>query len=178
MKLIDCIFPKQCLICSRIGEDICNHCLKGLTRTLPSCCICNKISNNYLTHPNCSNYHIQYFTGWYLTKDIETSLMRKKNYHLYSTYDLLLNNLINYLKIQDLINISNIYPIPSENKNDYLLNNHLSRKIAKKVNKVKNILFVGEYLSDTQNIINKTKGLSIKEPLNVHILVLFKPIPV
>lgn len=104
--------------------------------------------------------------------------MRKKNYHLYSTYDLLLNNLINYLKIQDLINISNIYPIPSENKNDYLLNNHLSRKIAKKVNKVKNILFVGEYLSDTQNIINKTKGLSIKEPLNVHILVLFKPIPV
>jgi len=177
MKLIDYIFPKQCLICSRIGEDICNHCLKGLPHTLPSCCICNKLSNNYLTHTNCSIYNIQYFTGWYLTKDIETSLIRKKEYHLYSAYDFLLNNLIAYLKIEDLIYSSHIYPIPSQNKDDFCLNNHLSRRIPRTGNKGENILFIGETLPDIQNVLNKAKGLSIKEPLNIHILVLFKPIP-
>lgn len=177
MKLIDYVFPKQCLICSKIGEDICNHCLKGLTRTLPSCCICNKLSNNYLTHTNCLNSHIQCFTGWYLTKDIQVSLLRKKTTHLYSVYELLFNNLITYLKIGDFINSSHVYPVPSENKDDFLLNNHMSRKIAKKANKETAILFVGEYLPDIQNVINKTKGLSIKEPLSIHILVLFKPIP-
>ncbi|GEM_PF-2565323 len=177
MKLVDFIFPRQCLICSKVGEEICDSCMKRIPHALPSCCICRKLSNRSRTHTKCNDIPIQYFAGWYLTKEIESKLNKKKQYHIYSVYEYLIIKLIRYLDIKNLIANSKIFPIPTHKKNDYLLNSFLCNSIGREKERNTNVVFVGEYLTDVKKIVENTKGLHMKEPFNIYILVLFEPIP-
>lgn len=55
MFLIDLLFPKFCLGCSRIGSYICHKCFKRLkVIDKPTCLYCHKQSYLGLTHPKCS----------------------------------------------------------------------------------------------------------------------------
>ncbi len=53
MDILDILFPKSCVICSKHGDYLCNRCKKLFKRTLPECYICRKISPQYLTHNYC-----------------------------------------------------------------------------------------------------------------------------
>jgi len=54
MSLIDILFPKFCLGCSRIGSYVCHKCFKKLkVIDKPTCLYCHKQSYLGLTHPKC-----------------------------------------------------------------------------------------------------------------------------
>jgi len=177
MSLVNYLFPKQCVLCSRIGEDICNSCIKKLIHKLPSCYICKGLNNNYLTHHKCLEKPIQYFTGWYLSKDLEIKLRKKRLNSLFSIYEYLLRILILYLDIQNLVDSSYIYPILSSKKDEYRLNRFLAKKFNRYGKDKKSILYIGGYESDIQDTIDRTKGLHSKEPFDIYFLVLFELTP-
>jgi len=53
INLLDTIFPKNCSICQKRGDYLCDHCKKLFKRTLPECYICRKLSPYYKTHYEC-----------------------------------------------------------------------------------------------------------------------------
>ncbi len=52
--MLDFLFPKECLVCSKLGSWLCKKCSKKLVSTLPSCYICKGLSNGYKTHKDCT----------------------------------------------------------------------------------------------------------------------------
>lgn len=52
--MLNILFPKECLICSKVGNWLCSKCKSKLIRTLPNCYICKTLSNNYITHAKCT----------------------------------------------------------------------------------------------------------------------------
>jgi ComF family protein len=52
-NILDSLFPKSCIICSRKGTYLCNRCKKLFKRNLPECYLCRRISPNYKTHKKC-----------------------------------------------------------------------------------------------------------------------------
>ncbi len=171
MRLIEYLFPCQCVVCSKVGQSICPRCIKGLSRTLPMCCICNKLNNGYLTHNSCSETQIHYYTGWYISKEIERTLYKKVERRLWNSHLYLLDTLISRLNLKEIVKMSKKYPIQSERKNIYQLNKYLCNNIEG-TNKDKNILFVGERLENIQEIKEIIRGLP-RNPLNIYILSIF-----
>ncbi len=51
--MLNLLFPKECLVCSRTGLWLCKTCQKRLYPTLPNCYICKKLSNDFKTHSQC-----------------------------------------------------------------------------------------------------------------------------
>ena len=171
MRLIEYLFPCQCIICSKVGEHICPRCLKGLPHTLPICCVCKKLSNKGVTHSHCSNLNITYFTGWYLSEKMNKIFDEKVQKGIWSIYLTLLTILITYLRIGNLVKECRIYPLPSNSINTFKLNMSLSKSL-KGGEDNKNILLVGERLENIQEVEDVIKGLAIS-PLNIYILCLF-----
>jgi hypothetical protein len=170
MNIIDFLFPKQCIFCSRIGYEICPTCHTKLIRSLPSCCICKKISKDYWTHDECINGKIQCFTGWYISKDISSTLERRKSIGIYSTYLHLLNELIESFQLTEYIQNSTVLPIPSKDISTKKLNQYLSKTIHSGESNSLNLLFIGESVGDVKDIL---KGLPLWKPFNIKILSLF-----
>ena len=172
MNIFEYIFPKQCLICSKIGENVCSNCIKELSYTLPSCFICKKLSNRYWTHKNCLDFDIQCFTGWYLSKNFEYELKKKIEMGIYSTHISLLNILIYHLHLEDIIENSQIYPIQSKNRDINNLNINLAKSINTSVKEKEDILFIGYTIENSNNLLKNIKGL-YTEPSHLRILILF-----
>lgn len=105
MSILDYIFPKQCIFCSKIGEYICKECIKKLPRALPCCCICKTLSNEGNVHSKCkfTDINIKYLRGWYKGRDIYKELEKKLNSSLFSYHIFLIKLLTIQLDIQDYI---------------------------------------------------------------------------
>ena len=177
MGLLDFIFPKECILCSRIGTDICDSCIKTFAHTLPSCPICNKLSKEYITHLECSNNQIQFYTGWYLTKGLEYILLGKRDTHIYSLYLYLLRSLIQYLSIDEIVNTSNLLPILSIDKGDTELNSFLVKHIHNRNCIKKDILYIGWLQTSSNEYIEYMRRLPFGESSKVRFLILFKTTP-
>ena len=142
MCIINRIFPKQCIICSKVGEDICTNCLKKLPRYLPQCPICHKLNNGYYTHKNCYSKQIQCFTGWSISKELEIKL--KQNIF---TYKDLLTNMISYLSAQEMIKESLIIPLYSKDPIIFDINKAICKDL-RSYGKKQYILLTGFNLED------------------------------
>ena len=171
MRLIEFLFPCQCVVCSKVGEYICPKCIKGIPHCLPICCVCNKLSNKGLTHSFCSNINITYFTGWYISEKMSKIFDQKKEKGNFNIHLRLFTTLLNYLKIYDLIKECHVYPLPSKDINTYKLNRILCKNIEGK-RKSQNIIFIGDSLEDIEEIQKLIRGLPYS-PLNIYILCLF-----
>jgi len=177
MNIFDYIFPKYCLICSRIGKDICDNCLKGIPHTLPSCCICKKLSNGYFTHKSCFEIPFQCFTGLYISNSLKLELERKSNLGIYSTHTYILDRIIEHFSLNSTLNRSNIYPIESDKKEVRVLNNILATRLKVSFKNKRDILLIGASIENKELLLQQVKGLCT-EPFNLRILVLFEePIP-
>ena len=53
MKIIDTLFPKECLGCGRLGGYLCQDCAFKLKRTKATCPVCEKPSIDGMTHIKC-----------------------------------------------------------------------------------------------------------------------------
>lgn len=171
MRLIEYLFPCQCVICSKVGEYICPKCINGIPHTLPLCCICNKLSNRCLTHAHCSNLNITYFTGWYLSNKMGNIFNQRIQKGIRRLHLSFLTALILYLKIENLIKDCRVYPLPSKNINTLKLNKFLCKSI-KGTRKSKDILFVGNRLENIREVEEVIRGLTYS-PLNIYILAIF-----
>ena len=156
MLLINSIFPKQCVFCSKIGEDICNNCLKKIPHSLPQCPICHKLNNGYYTHKKCSSKPIQCFTGWSISREQEFKLKQKASKGITSVYRYLLRNMISYLQIEEIVKNSFILPIHSEDHTIYTLNNTLCKEF-KSHGKKQYMLLVGFSIEEIDWVIKETK---------------------
>jgi len=174
MNIFEYIFPKQCIICSKVGDSICNSCIKDLPYTLPSCFICNNLSNGYYTHEECLEEKVQCFTGWYISKELEKNLKRQIDLGIYSTHIQLLEILILHLKLNEIVENSKIYPINGGNKDEEIINIRLARSLYKSEGIKSNTLLVGNRIVNKNDLIAQVKGL-YKEPFHLRILILFKP---
>ncbi|MDY0097100.1 MAG: hypothetical protein RBS01_02000 [Candidatus Dojkabacteria bacterium] len=173
MNIFEYIFPKQCIICSKVGNNICNSCIKDLPYTLPSCFICNKLNNGYYTHKDCLEEKIQCFTGWYLSEELRKNLKRQTDLGIYSTHTQLLEILISHLRLNEVVESSNIYPIKGDDKNEDILNMRLARSISKSEGIKSNTLLVGNRIVRKESLIEQVKGL-YTEPFHLRILILFE----
>ncbi len=174
MSLIAYLFPRQCILCSKVGYDICPDCFKSLIRTLPSCFVCKKLSHNSWSHNKCSDTHIQYFTGWYMSKEVEKIVEKKRTSGVYSLHEYLLKILIKKLNIEEELLDSKIYPILSKNSSIEKINNHLTKLIDNSNSSNDKLFLIGESLP--KNFSVEQRGPLLKKSSRITILCLFESI--
>lgn len=174
MNLIEYLFPRQCIFCSRVGYDICPSCFKSLITTLPSCFVCRKLSHNSWSHDKCSDIHIQYFTGWYMSKELEKIVEKKRISGVYSLHEYLFKILINKLNMEEELLNSEIYPLLSENGPTQKINIHLTKSIKNRHLSNNEIFLIGESLP--KNFSMQQRGPLLKKSSHITILCLFEPI--
>lgn len=173
MNILDHIFPKQCLICSRIGFDICDRCINSFSYTLPYCCICKKLSNGYWTHTKCFPKCIQCLTGWYESQEYGYVLEKRVDQGIYSVHSYMLKILVKRFNLEEYISKSNIYHIKCSNSQENSLNIYLAKSLNTSQKKDSNqILFVGNRLENIEQLNLEKEGL-FKKPFNIKILTLF-----
>jgi len=164
MNLADLLLPKQCILCSRVGFDICNQCLTKIPKALPTCLICNKLSNYGLIHKECLDIEkeICWIKGWNpLEKDL-TAFESKKENNLFSIHIFLLRDLSERFEI-----LKKAFRIQTITNN--LLDKDLSKKLHSNLHS-ETLCFVGEKIEDKENLTTRIKKTSIK---NILILTIF-----
>ena len=165
MDIIDSIFPKQCIICSKVGEDICKNCLRKIPRCLPQCPICHKLNNGYYTHKKCCSKQIQCFTGWSITKEQENNFKQKISEGIISVYRYMLVNITLNLSIKETIRNSFVFPIYSKDYNNNTFNKILYKDL-RSYGKKQFLLYIGFNLENIDFIIkesnNKANNTEIK----------------
>ncbi len=148
MSLLDLIFPKQCVLCSRVGFEICNDCLKKIPKSLPSCFICKKINTHGLIHKECldTEKKIFWICGWNPTFKYISVFKSRKKKNLYSIFAFLLNTLLKEYKIREPLDIQ---PLTQSSLDIYLskiLPSHSNSEI---------LCIVGERIPNRKKLILK-----------------------
>lgn len=84
MKLLDFIFPKQCVSCGKLGRYVCTRCLKQIIPIAQNECICpmcEKPAIAGITHPRChSRYALDGLTSFFYYKDVVKKLITSIKY--------------------------------------------------------------------------------------------------
>ena len=156
MNLIDLFFPKQCIICSKVGFEICNQCLTKIPKALPTCLICTKVSNKGLIHKRCLDIdkEISWIHGWSLLRKYKFIFKSKKKNGLFSVYVLLLDILMR--KATTFEEMSDIQPISNS-----ILDNYLSKRF-KKDSDFNRLCLVGEKVHNRKELINRIRNSTFK----------------
>lgn len=112
--MIDLLFPKECLVCSKTGLWLCKTCQKELYPTLPNCYVCKKLSNGFLTHKECykDNSLESVVTLWKYNECSRKLIHNFKYKNRFRIADFLFSLFENKLKSIDLKK-SLLVPIPS-----------------------------------------------------------------
>ena len=80
-SILDIIFPKYCLICSKLGSTLCPYCKRKLILSIPECYKCRRLSPKYKTHECCieEDSLISIFYAWQYNKK-SSSLIKTFKY--------------------------------------------------------------------------------------------------
>lgn len=152
--LLDILFPKHCIECKKIGQYICNTCIKQIVKHNQTCIVCTKFSPLGKTHSHCQKHTsldgvISPTEYKNLTRTALHQIKYKLNYHI---IDELLTKTIISDKIQNCIdneafNICCEIPMHKfkENKRGF----NQSKLIAQWINK--------KYKIPYQSLIKKTR---------------------
>ncbi len=153
--MLDFLFPKECLVCSKTGSWLCNRCKKKLLATLPNCYICKKLSNGYFTHKDCkkSSCLNQVITLWKYNEVSKKLIHNFKYKNRFRVGNFLFSLFEEKLKKADF-NDSVLIPLPS----------HKSKTLERGFNPTEVLAsFIGEKLGIEVNssfVMKKTKNIS------------------
>jgi hypothetical protein len=163
MSLLDYIFPKQCIFCSRVGFEICNPCLKKISKALPSCFVCKRINTHGLVHKGCldTEKKIFWIRGWNPNPTYIRFFTSRKEKHLYSIYALLMGILIKERGKEMKVNVQ---PLTRNSLDIYL------SKIISSYSNSEILCLVGEKISNRKELALK---ISRSKYTTVIILTLF-----
>lgn len=152
MSLIDIFFPKQCIICSRVGFDICDRCFTKLSKALPTCFVCRKISTNGRVHRSCldTDNRVTYIQGWKISQRYNALFEEKKNKNIYSIYTYLLQYILDRYKIK---------------KEEYNIFSLQISWVKDRDRKAEKICFIGERIENEEALIEQIKKYSQKDIL-------------
>jgi len=108
MKILDLIFPKQCINCWKIWEYLCKDCKKQLKPHREMCSSCHKYSNNYETCLECKSAKeflldgilIPFSYTWFLKKII----LKLKYYHKKDVVDFLIDRVVIAIHANNILN--------------------------------------------------------------------------
>lgn len=115
--MLDFLFPKECLVCTKTGLWLCKTCQKNLQATLPNCYICKKLSNDFKTHKECTkeNTLSKVITLWKYNECSRKLVHNFKYKHRFRVANFLY---CLFEKKLENINFENslVIPLPSHNK--------------------------------------------------------------
>lgn len=151
MLLTNIFFPHQCIICSKVGVEICERCLRKIPKALPMCFICGKISMNGTVHMRCSimDNSIKYLQGWNISKKEYREFYKKKKSSTYSVYRYLLLDILERQNIH--IRSYKVLPIQETPIDKYLVN------VAHSNNYTAGLCFIGESISNKDDLIERIR---------------------
>lgn len=98
MKILDLIFPKQCIGCGKIWNYLCKDCKKKLQPHMEICPFCHKYSKNYVKCLDCGmnkqnvldGVLVPFSYSWFLKKII----LKLKYYHRKDVVDFLIDRVV------------------------------------------------------------------------------------
>lgn len=98
MKILDLIFPKQCIGCSKIWEYLCKECKRELKPHMEICPSCHKYSKDYQTCLDCKTAR-EFVLDWILVPFSYTGFLKKiilklKYYHKRDLVDFLIDRAV------------------------------------------------------------------------------------
>ncbi|MGI6423288.1 MAG: hypothetical protein ACOX0X_01530 [Candidatus Dojkabacteria bacterium] len=164
MNMMDILFPKQCIVCSRIGFEICDHCLTEIPKALPTCIFCNRLSNQGVPHRECleMDKDIVWIRGWNLSKKQRFLFDLKRKNSLFSIYIFLMDKLLEEKGLSKY----NLTTSP-------LTSSHLDICISKKYNNNKKgepLFLIGERVLNRKKLLSRLKEVQEKR---INILTIF-----
>ncbi len=159
MALIDIFFPKQCILCSKLGTDICDRCLIQISRALPQCLVCGKINTNGEIHKQCLNIDnkVIHLQGWNISQKYYPLFKSRKEKNLYSVYEYLLKDILKRSKIQQ--QIYRIEVLEESNINSFLKSQMFSDKKSQK------LCLIGEKIENKEYVVQQILKYNVKDTL-------------
>lgn len=98
MKLIELIFPRQCINCSATGAYLCKSCKKKLEPHPEICPLCHKFSKDYQVCRNCRSEKNFFLEGIIIpfayTDLLKTLIIRLKYFHKKDIGEFLVERLV------------------------------------------------------------------------------------
>lgn len=153
MSLIDIILPKECIFCSKVGDHICERCLRNIPKSLPRCFQCGKISEDGKLHNSCDvfKYDIRYIKGWDLEK--REIFESQKCIGFFSPYMEMLLNIVKRYNIKESYLGEKVLPIMASNKIENELNKYLAKSLQGR--KKDSITFIGEGVQSQESLLKQ-----------------------
>ena len=118
MSLLKYLFPVRCIICGKFGSYLCEIHKNLLTRTLPSCFLCGKISSNYQIHESC-RINTKYgnlfknVTSLFKYNDIASNLLSAFKYegvyNIKNVYKELISESVDFINLDNLLSLNKLY---------------------------------------------------------------------
>lgn len=172
MPILDFIFPKQCVRCSRVGYYLCPSCLKIFPKSLPSCCICKNLSPNGATHYKCNfmDIGIRHVKGWYENREFRKYLIQKSSGPIYDYYLFLISEVIQRNSLLESLHSYKIFPLFGKRFKD--INKRITKKYKKYSDiKSKKLCLIGVQIEDIEELkINLSQLESVEEILLITLL--------
>lgn len=97
-KLLNFLFPKECISCWKKGEYLCKECKKKLITQPEMCPHCQKVSKDYSSCLNCTNQSTLWLNwlivGFKYNNIIKKIVLNFKYYHKFDLWDFISDRLI------------------------------------------------------------------------------------
>lgn len=98
MKILDILFPRQCLGCQKIWSYLCKDCKRKLLPHMEICPFCHRYSTNYVTCVDCKMNKnnaldwilVPFSYSWFLKKIV----LKLKYYHKRDVVDFLIDRVV------------------------------------------------------------------------------------
>lgn len=108
MKILDLLFPRQCLGCKKTGSYLCKDCKRKLLPHMEICPFCHRYSTNYATCVDCKmnknnaldGILVPFSYSWFLKKII----LKLKYYHKKDVVDFLIDRVVLAISVNNILN--------------------------------------------------------------------------
>lgn len=177
-SLLDLIFPKKCVGCSKEGSYLCLECQKLITQKELICPSCRKISFGGLTHPICRRWYTLdgLWTFGAFEGVLRISIQKLKYRWVTEHADILMDQVVQYLALSSPIFLDQIkrdrgvgwavVPVPLHWQRQNWRGFNQSALIAKKLAKSLGIKYL-EALKRTRNTHTQTTYSAATRRLNI-----------
>lgn len=151
--IINTIFPSSCVVCKRVGEPICKHCIKNkiFVNWDTYCCVCNSRVKRGLIHEECKDQ--TYLDGHFFvvsySEGIKELIMNGKYSFMFYNFEFIGELMSKFIRFYNLNKDSIFAPVPLTRRKKRIRGFNQSEVIASKL--ARDITYI--------NLLNKIKDI-------------------